>query len=357
MAYLSEEFTPWLEKNAATIDQESGGPADELLEKIAAEGVFGLGVDEALGGQGGDAKDVIGFLSELAGYSLTASFISWGQRTFIENILSSSNPYARETWLEDLLTGKLTAGTALSNATKFLSDIEDLNVTVIEEDGQYYLKGRLPWVTNLRSDNFIAVFATKFEDDRKKPLIVTVPSTAQNLSRSEDLEFIALQGSNTAALTFDKVPLDERWILSDDAQAFLAETRPEFLGYQFGLAFGLAERSLSEVEKTLSRNRSILTTSYQETLDSLNSIKERVFDGLENRKQFLDNPLALFQLRIDIVDVVAASLLLELQASGGRGYFKHSTSSFSRRWNEGAFLPVVSPSAFQLRLILEEEAV
>ena len=46
MAYLSEEFTPWLEKNAATIDQESGGPADELLEKIAAEGVFGLGVDE-----------------------------------------------------------------------------------------------------------------------------------------------------------------------------------------------------------------------------------------------------------------------------------------------------------------------
>ena len=153
------------------------------------------------------------------------------------------------------------------------------------------------------------------------------------------------------------MPLDERWILSDDAQAFLAETRPEFLGYQFGLAFGLAERSLSEVEKTLSRNRSILTTSYQETLDSLNSIKERVFDGLENRKQFLDNPRALFQLRIDIVDVVAASLLLELQASGGRGYFKHSTSSFSRRWNEGAFLPVVSPSAFQLRLILEEEAV
>ena len=55
MAYLSEEFTQWLEKNAATIDQESGGPADELLEKIAAEGVFGLGVDEALGGRGGDA--------------------------------------------------------------------------------------------------------------------------------------------------------------------------------------------------------------------------------------------------------------------------------------------------------------
>lgn len=84
MTYLSEEFTQWLEANAATIDQESGGPADELLEKIAAEGVFGLGVDEALGGRGGDAKDVIGFLSELAGYSLTASFISWGSALLLK---------------------------------------------------------------------------------------------------------------------------------------------------------------------------------------------------------------------------------------------------------------------------------
>jgi len=57
-------------------------------------------------------------------------------------------------------------------------------------------------------------------------------------------------------------------------------------------------------------------------------------------------------LRIDIVDVVANSLLLELQASGGRGYLKESESSFIRRWNEGVFLPIVSPSAVQLRHIL-----
>ena len=49
---------------------------------------------------------------------------------------------------------------------------------------------------------------------------------------------------------------------------------------------------------------------------------------------------------------VANSLLLELQASGGRGYLKESESSFIRRWNEGVFLPIVSPSAVQLRHIL-----
>ncbi|MDU5226617.1 MAG: acyl-CoA dehydrogenase, partial [Streptococcus sp.] len=39
-------------------------------------------------------------------------------------------------------------------------------------------------------------------------------------------------------------------------------------------------------------------------------------------------------------------------ASGGRGYLKESESSFIRRWNEGVFLPIVSPSAVQLRHIL-----
>ena len=45
----------------------------------------------------------------------------------------------------------------------------------------------------------------------------------------------------------------------------------------------------------------------------------------------LKDHVNFFQLRIDIVDVVANSLLLELQASGGRGYLKESESSFIRR--------------------------
>ncbi len=48
---------------------------------------------------------------------------------------------------------------------------------------------------------------------------------------------------------------------------------------------------------------------------------------------------------------LAQSLLLELQASGGRGYLSNSTSGFIRRWN-GAFLPIVSQSAVQLRHII-----
>lgn len=354
MSYFSKEFLTWLDTNADLIDQESGPIANQLLKKIAEHDIFKVSVPKEYDGLGGESTQVVDFLGELAQHSLTASFISWGHRTFIEYILSSDNPYPRQAWLAELFNGERAGGTGLSNAVKFLSDIEKLNVTISQEGDDYYLDGRLPWVTNLRSDKFAALFAAGFNDDRQ-PWIITIPSEAEGLSRSADLEFVSLQGSNTASLTFNHVKLDPNWILSKDAVDFIAKTRPNFLGFQFGLAFGLAQRSLNEVENSLASNRSVLRNKFETTREALLNIQDQLYAGLNDPSYFIDNPRELFQLRIDIVDVVANSLLLELQASGGRGYLKESDSSFIRRWNEGVFLPIVSPSAVQLRHILTNQ--
>ena len=114
----------------------------------------------------------------------------------------------------------------------------------------------------------------------------------------------------------------------------------------------MAQRSLDEVEASLNSNRSVLRGEFEATRDNLLAIQDQLFKGLNDTNYFIERPRELFQLRIDIVDVVANSLLLELQASGGRGYLKESESSFIRRWNEGVFLPIVSPRAVQLRHIL-----
>ncbi|KXT73657.1 Butyryl-CoA dehydrogenase [Streptococcus sp. DD10] len=351
MSFFSEDFLSWLDQHADEIDKHSCEAGNQLIERIAAEGAFRVGVPEVLGGRGGSDQDVVEVLAELAQHSLTASFISWGQRTFIDNILHTNNPYFKEVYLEKLLTGEYAGATALSNAVKFLSNLEDLNVRIIEENGELYLKGRLPWVTNARADRFLTIFVAGLTDDSGESYVVAVPSDAKNFSRSDDLEFVSLQGGNTAALTFNKVLLKEEWILSKNAVQFLAENRPAFLGYQFGLAFGLAERSLVEVEAEL-KKRTVLTSEWQTQVQNLEAIRQLLYQGLSDREYFVTNPRELFQLRIDIVDVVAQSLLLELQAGGGRGYFSKSTSGFIRRWNEGAFLPIVSPSAVQLRHIL-----
>ena len=54
MSHFSKEFLTWLDTNADHIDQESGPIADQLLEKIAENDVFKIGVPAEFDGLGGD---------------------------------------------------------------------------------------------------------------------------------------------------------------------------------------------------------------------------------------------------------------------------------------------------------------
>lgn len=352
MSLLSQELIDWLNEYADRLDQ-SNEYANALFEKLAAEGIFGVGVPESLGGKGGDLAQIVQIIQEIATYSLTAAFITWGHRTLIQNLVVSRNPAPREFWLKALLTGELSGGTGLSNAVKFLSGIEELQVKITEKSGTLVLNGRLPWVTNLSKKGFVTIFVAEYEDKRKPPAIIAIPSSAQGVERSAELALVALQGSNTTAVTFKDVVLDERWIIAEDASAYLAQIRPAFLALQSAMAFGLAERALQEVTKSLTGNRSILEPELQQQQGKLSALQQQLAEGLSQADYFISNPKALFQIRIDVVDVVAQSLLLELQASGGRGYLRNGGSDFIRRWREGAFLPVVTPSALQLKTILQ----
>ena len=53
MSRFSKEFLTWLDTNADHIDQESGPIADQLLEKIAENDVFKIGVPAEFDGLGG----------------------------------------------------------------------------------------------------------------------------------------------------------------------------------------------------------------------------------------------------------------------------------------------------------------
>lgn len=352
MSYFSDQFIQWLSAHADSLDT-SNEYADELLTQLANEGIFSVGVPTELGGNGGSVQDAITAIQEVSQYSLTAGFIAWGHRTLIENILASDNPYPRETWLADLLSGKLSGGTGLSNAIKFLSGIEELQVKIVEENGKQYLQGRLPWVTNLRQSGFLTIFVAAYADNSQPPAIIVLPSDAEGVERTTELALIGLQGSNTVAINLNRVALNPNWIIAQNASDYIPHIRPAFLGLQCAMAFGLATRSLSEVEKTLGTFRTILQPDWDRLTERLFSLQRALSEGLAQPDFFVQNPKALFQIRIDIVDVVTQSLLLELQASGGRGYLANGGTSFIRRWREGAFLPVVTPSVVQLKTILQ----
>ncbi|MFO3723221.1 acyl-CoA dehydrogenase [Pseudomonas sp. HLMP] len=350
---LDSAFRQWLDANAEAIDLGQCDP-HLVLGHIAESQLLRVGIDPALGGSGGQITDAVEAIAAIASRSLAAAFVCWGQRAFIEYLLQSPNLALRERLLADLLKGELAGATGLSNAMKYLSGIEALQVRARPQAAGWTLEGRLHWVTNLRKSGFVVAAAVE-EDAGAAPFVLAIPSTQVGVERSEDLRLMGLQSSNTAALAFHQVELGRDWLLHENAREFLPKVRPAFLALQCGMAIGLARRALEEVSghlqgrgSFLEEARQVLAKRLENTVDAL---KQGLFDG-----HFVSQPAALFKLRIILAESAADAVQLELQASGGKAYLDAYGAGFARRWRESAFVPIVTPSLVQLRAELQRQA-
>jgi alkylation response protein AidB-like acyl-CoA dehydrogenase len=96
----------WLDAHAEALDTQRSHAAD-VLPQLARAGVTALGVPETQGGAGGTIGDAIDAVAAVAARSLTAAFVLWGHRTFIEYVLQSDNDALRARWLAPLLRGDI----------------------------------------------------------------------------------------------------------------------------------------------------------------------------------------------------------------------------------------------------------
>lgn len=346
------ELAAWLDANAEAIDTTQTH-APDILPRLAQAGVLRIGVPAELGGAGGTTVDAIRAVAGIAAHSLAASFVFWGQRTFIEYLLHSPNQALCARWLPLMLGGEMAGATGLSNAMKYLSNIEPLqmNATPLAHDdtgavSSWTLNGSLPWITNLRRGGFIAAVAFDHSDGGV-PSIFAVPHDADGVERSDDLDLIALRSSNTAALKLAGTVLDTRWQIAVNAPAFIAQVRPAFLGLQCGMSIGLARRALDAVAASSAAARSAVSDETAELSHELDLLSGRLFDGIEH-STFLSEPTALFELRIKLAALVGAAVRLEVLSAGGRGYLRGQGGS-PRRTREAAFVPIVTPSIVQLK--------
>ncbi|MGF6781919.1 acyl-CoA dehydrogenase family protein [Paraburkholderia sp. GAS334] len=353
---LDASLTDWLYSNATRLDTGTDLKGD-VVPRMASAGLFRIGVPAALGGSGGDTIDAIASIAAVAERSLTAAFVLWGHRSLIEYLLHSPNAALRERLLPALLVGTLAGASGLSNAMKFLCGIESLQIEAAPESdsaGIWRLNGKMAWVTNLRPERFVVAAAVSYRDGRPSA-ILAIPNDAPGLTRSADLDLIALRGSNTAALRLENVPADADWLIHPDAQAFVPAVRPAILGLQCGLSIGLARRSLAEARRAAETPRSILGQQVEMCASELATACALLSCGIaDGSLRVLPN--RLFELRIRMASLVADAVNLELEASGGRGYLRDAELGFDRRWRESALIPIVTPSVVQLKSQLAEQA-
>lgn len=351
---IDTDFLDWLDAHADALDSGECS-AESIVPRLGAAGLLKVGVPPQLGGSGGTTTtDVLELIAAVAERSVTAAFVLWGQRVFIEYLLHTPNDLLRTELLPALLEGDLAGATGLSNAMKFLSGIEELHVSAQAVESGYRLSGRLPWVTNLRKQGFVVACAADHGLGHGAS-VFAIPHSARGLVRSPDLDLIALRSSDTAALSFDRVELDERHLLHPEATQFLQAVRPTFLAYQSGLALGLARASLRHAREATGSARSVLADARLEQEHALTHVVRDLSAGLQQRS-FASSPARLFELRLRLIEIATASVGIELMSRGGKAYI-HGSTGFARRWREASFLPIVTPSVVQLRAEMTRHAV
>lgn len=350
LASRTPELAAWLDEHAEAIDARQDLAA-QILPQLGRAQLLRIGVPVHLGGSGGTTVNAIEAIASVAAHSLAAAFVFWGQRTFIEYLLHSPNEGLRARWLPLLLSGELAGATGLSNAMKYLSSLEPLQMIATPlgstgDHARWTLNGSLPWITNLRREGFLAAAAFDHSDGAP-PSIFALPHDAPGLTRSDDLDLIALRSSNTAALRLDGTVLDSAWQITDDARGFLVRVRPAFLGLQCGMSIGLANRSLAAVAAASAAARAAVEEEAAYLTSELAVLSQRLFDGVQHGT-FLATPAALFEVRIALAALADAAVRLEVQTTGGRGYLR-GQSGCARRTREAAFVPIVTPSIVQLK--------
>ena len=347
-------LTHWLRLHADRLD-ESNQLAESVLPALAGDQVLALGVPQEHGGAGGDVRDAIEAIAKVAELSLTAAFVFWGQRCFIEFMLQSPNRELAERRLPALLAGTQAGASGLSNAMKFLSGIEQLQITAARESDGLLADGALAWVTNLRKAGFVAAAAVA-PNDGAPPVIVAFDSQLAGVQRNDDLDLIALRGSNTASVKLTQVRITADDIISDNAPAWLPQVRPAFLGMQCGMSIGLARASLAQaalISQGSQGRHNTLTPRIEALQASLQTTTATLLAGVHDGR-FVKEAPAMFRLRIQLAELLQQAMMLELQAMGGRAYLSTQQQGFARRWRESAFIPIVTPSLTQLQSALQQ---
>ena len=345
-------FSEWIagRANAICLGAE---PAAGILPQLAAAGYTGAGVASDWGGNGGDAVDGVAAIAEVAESSLTAAFILWGQRAYTEYLFQSDNRQLAELQVPDLLAGRVAGATGLSNAMKFLSGLEPLQITAARDGDGFVLNGKMPWVTNLRPAGFYVAAAVD-RADGGPAFIVSLASGDEGLVRSADLELLGMRSSDTAAVALENVRIGADRIIANDAAEWLPRARPAFVGLQCGMSIGLARRALREASQCSGAGRAVLGDLVADTQKRLAQAEAKLFAGLRSHRFEVD-PSALFELRIRLAEIVEEAVSLELQASGGRAYLAGPGQDFARRWREAAFIPLITPSLVQLKSALQQK--
>ncbi len=249
---LAHEFA---EKELAPIMEEvdkTGVFPQEVFDKMAKAGFFGIKLPRELDGGGGDHRTYAIILEELARVSGVATiYVSSPNSLVSAPLVLVGTDEQKEKYLRPLAKGEINMSFALTEPGAG-SDAASIATTAVEDGDYYVLNGRKTFITGAPIADHFIVFA-KTEPEKRVAGITSfiVDAKLEGVSLGKPEDKMGMKGCPTSDVVLDNVRVHKSCIIGAKNRGFLTAMKTLSVG-RLGVsaqALGLAQGAMDEAVK------------------------------------------------------------------------------------------------------------
>src|SRR6478672_9791693 len=190
-------------EKVAKLDAAKRFDAD-LYALLAQLGVWGLGIDEELGGSGGTNIEQLIALRALGNLSTSTAVFCVVQFMISRLLKDNADAAQKKKWLEPLAAGRCKASFCLTEAGGGTDILRAMKTRAQPVDGGWKLNGAKMWISGATTSQFYVVLARTSEGKTDGVSMLIVPSDAKGIKATE-VETFAINGYDTCQVFFDDV--------------------------------------------------------------------------------------------------------------------------------------------------------
>ena len=233
------------------VEEEEVFP-EEILDKMAKAGFFGIKVPKQYGGQGGDARSYVIVMEEIARASGVASiYVSSPNSLSGGPFLLSGNAEQKEKYLRPVVTGEKKVCFALTEPGAG-SDAGGMQTTAVKDGDYYVLNGRKTFITMAPLADWAVVYAkTDMSMGTKGISAFIVDMKQEGVSCGKPEKKMGVVGCATSDIILENVRVHKDNLLGQEGKGFINAMKTLDTG-RMGVAaqsIGVAQGCLDEAIK------------------------------------------------------------------------------------------------------------
>ncbi|QNK41417.1 acyl-CoA dehydrogenase family protein [Caproicibacter fermentans] len=232
--------------------EETGEFPEEILNKMAAAGFFGIKIPKEYGGQGADARSYVLVMEEIARVSGVASiYVSTPNSLSGGPLLLAGNEEQKAKYLTPVVTGKKKLAFALTEPGAG-SDASGMVTSAVKEGDHYVLNGRKCFITMAPLSDYAVIFAkTDMKKGNKGISAFVVDMKGPGVSCGKPEDKMGIIGCATSDIILENAVVPETDRLGEEGEGFKIAMKTLNTG-RLGVAaqsIGIAQGCLDETIK------------------------------------------------------------------------------------------------------------